>query len=526
MQEVSHLAMSILVVSITSGYEVIDGQLDELSLWSTVKSASEIRENMFKMLTGNESGLIGYYTFDNTTGTTLQDFSGNENDGTLINMASEDWISSSAFNTWLNTDSNTWSSHPNWSWGRAPSSTDNLGIYAYSGGVDPSLDGSPTLNNIYLGSGALLSLTSGFTLNGNLFLDNDLDLNGQVISLGSNGQLIESPGNTLYNSNGNVTVTQTLSGITSENVGGLGAEITTAANIGSTTITRTHAAQTGNGNQSILRAYDISPTNNSGLNATLVFHYDDSELNGLDESTLILYRSEDGGSTWQPVGGTVNTTENTITLSNIDQFSLWTAGGTGDDALPVELSWFSGQNSSSGIKLNWTTQTETDNAGFILLRNGVEVAGYENTDALKGHGTTSQPQSYTYTDSDVSLDATYTYQLVSMDYSGLRHNYPQTVEVKVTEAVATRQLEEYGLAQNYPNPFNPSTTIKYTMKEAGEATLKVYDVLGRMVFEQIKASVKGENQINFNGSKLTSGMYYYQLNAEGFNKTLKMMLVK
>ncbi len=125
--------------------------------------------------------------------------------------------------------------------------------------------------------------------------------------------------------------------------------------MGSTTITRSHGQQTGNGNQSILRTYDISPTNNSELNATLVFHYDDSELNGLDESTLILYCSVDGGSTWQPMGGSVNTTENTITLSGITSFSRWTAGGTGDNALPVELSSFNGKNTSSGIKLNWLT---------------------------------------------------------------------------------------------------------------------------------------------------------------------------
>ncbi len=85
---------------------------------------------------------------------------------------------------------------------------------------------------------------------------------------------------------------------------------------------------------------------------------------------------------------------------------------------------------------------------------------------------------------------------------------------------------DYALMQNYPNPFNPSTTISFTMKKAGVATLKVYDMLGRLVIEQTKASVKGENQINFNGSKLTSGIYYYQLNAEGFSKTLKMLLLK
>ncbi len=212
------------------------------------------------------------------------------------------------------------------------------------------------------------------------------------------------------------------------------------------------------------------------------------------------------------------------TVNNGYPILSWQTGA--DNILPVELTNFSGMSTSKGVLLNWRTQTETDNAGFILLRNGAEVASFEYNDALKGHGTTSQSQSYTHTDRDVSLESTYTYQLVSVDYSGTRHSYSQTVEVKVVNAITSGKPIEYTLEQNYPNPFNPSTTITYTMKEVGVATLKVYDVLGRMVFEQTKASVKGENQINFNGSKLTSGMYYYQLNAEGFSKTLKMTLVK
>jgi len=64
------------------------------------------------------------------------------------------------------------------------------------------------------------------------------------------------------------------------------------------------------------------------------------------------------------------------------------------------------------------------------------------------------------------------------------------------------------------------------MKKAGVATLKVYDMLGRNVFEkQLQASI-GANSVTFDAQNLTSGVYFYQLNAEGFSKTMKMMLVK
>ncbi len=195
--------------------------------------------------------------------------------------------------------------------------------------------------------------------------------------------------------------------------------------------------------------------------------------------------------------------------------------------LPVELAGFSGTSILDGVKLNWQTETETDNAGFILLRNGVEIASYKNAEALKGHGTSSLQHAYIFTDSDVMLDETYTYQLISVDYSGDRHTYPQTVEVKVTETTTGgNKAYNYTLEQNYPNPFNPSTTISFTMKKSGVATLKVYDMLGRNVFEkQIQASAGGNTEV-FNAQNLTSGIYFYQLNTEGFSKTMKMTLVR
>ena len=253
-----------------------------------------------------------------------------------------------------------------------------------------------------------------------------------------------------------------------------------------------------------------------------------------DCATIYVLKRDNSSLPWQDVvadlGATLDRSncavDSTITIEDLSGFSDFVIGGGSDNPLPVELAGFSGTSTQNGIQLNWSTQSETNNAGFVVLRNGIEIASYKTSEALEGHGSTSNKQAYAYIDGDVSLNETYAYQLVSVDYSGLQHSYPQTVEVKVVDAITSGKPIEYTLEQNYPNPFNPSTTITYTMKKPGVATLKVYDMLGRLVIEQTKASVKGQNQINFNGSKLTSGMYYYQLNAEGFSKTLKMTLVK
>nr|NQU93918.1 T9SS type A sorting domain-containing protein [Bacteroidota bacterium] len=313
----------------TSLWETVDASMDELRVWNDVRTVTEIREYMCKNLTGNETGLVAYYNFDNKSGTILQDFSGNDNDGTLYYMdPATDWIASTAFNTWLNTNADSWTTASNWSRGSAPVSTDNVGVYTYSGGTDAILDGSPEVNNFLLGGSSFMEIISEITVNGSFFLESDLDLYGQTITLGSTATLVEGTG-ILYGTSGTITTTRDLNNITAQNVAGLGATITTSANMGSTVITRGLAFQTGGyGNESIKRYYDIAPTTNTGLNATLVFNYYDSELNGLTEADLVLFRSTDGGSVWIDNGGTVETGANTITLASIDAFSRWTAGST------------------------------------------------------------------------------------------------------------------------------------------------------------------------------------------------------
>jgi len=87
--------------------------------------------------------------------------------------------------------------------------------------------------------------------------------------------------------------------------------------------------------------------------------------------------------------------------------------------------------------------------------------------------------------------------------------------------------KENRLFDNYPNPFNPTTTIKYELKEAVNLTLKVYDSLGRLV-KTIEEGIKpaGRYEVSFNGSDLSSGMYFYRLQSDKFNFTKKMLTIK
>jgi len=523
-------------IASNSGSErFLDGSMDEVRVWLTARTASEIRENMCKTLTGNETGLVAYYNFDNTAGTTLQNIASNSYDGTLLgSMTDADWVVSSAFNTWLNTSSSSWSTTTNWSRGNTPGSSDNVGVYSYSGGSEPALPGSTYVKILYLASSTSLTLNDAITIMDALILDADLDLNGQQININNDATLYEYTGR-VYGSSGKLHHNPNLSSaLSSENIAGLGAEITTGSALGVTTIDRGHAAQSGNGNQSILRYYDITPTTNTGLDATLVFYYNDSELNGLTESNLVLYKSTDSGSTWTNMGGTVDVDANTVTLIGIDSFSRWTLGGTSDQSLPVELTDFGAEYQSNGVLLSWRTASETENLGFIIQRKTnhewLEIASYASNKSLEGQGSTSEATDYIYRDTKVQGGVAYEYRLGDVDYRGtLTWHDPKQLTIMIKDPVVP---SEFGLQKAYPNPFNPSTTIRYGLPEESNVSLVIYDLRGNLI-----QTMRSEHQsagwydVVWNGetpdgTTLCTGIYFARLVAGEYTQVIKMLYLK
>ena len=85
----------------------------------------------------------------------------------------------------------------------------------------------------------------------------------------------------------------------------------------------------------------------------------------------------------------------------------------------------------------------------------------------------------------------------------------------------------FTLSQNYPNPFNPNTTIEYSIPKRSHVTIKVYDLLGREIATLInEEKPAGNYSVNFDGSDLSSGIYFYRLTASEFNQTKKLILIK
>lgn len=85
----------------------------------------------------------------------------------------------------------------------------------------------------------------------------------------------------------------------------------------------------------------------------------------------------------------------------------------------------------------------------------------------------------------------------------------------------------FRLEHNYPNPFNPTTTIRYEVPRTSFVTIRVYNVLGQEVVTLVSEKREpGRYQVVFDGSKLSSGVYFYRLQANGYANTLKLLLMK
>ncbi len=126
---------------------------------------------------------------------------------------------------------------------------------------------------------------------------------------------------------------------------------------------------------------------------------------------------------------------------------------------------------------------------------------------------------------DFSVDGKYAYVAC---FGGSGYPYVQRLynpNVDVNDGVAV--VSDYTLDQNFPNPFNPTTEIRFSLKNAGHVSLKVYDMLGNQVADLINAQrAAGTHTVSFDGKNLASGTYVYQLVVNNVRLANKMMLIK
>jgi hypothetical protein len=199
-----------------------------------------------------------------------------------------------------------------------------------------------------------------------------------------------------------------------------------------------------------------------------------------------------------------------------------------DAPLPIQLASFSGTTQSNNrVRLDWGTISEINNFGFYVLRKGEGESQFAElpNSFVAGHGTTNEPQFYSWSDNFILTGSTQ-YRLKQVDLDGAAHfTEPITVssptDVKGTEPIM------FKLEQNYPNPFNPSTTIEYTLPSRASVTLKLYDVVGREVMTLVSGIQDGgSHSVRVDASSIASGVYFYRLNTGNITSLKKMVVMR
>ncbi|PQJ26873.1 hypothetical protein BSZ35_18255 [Salinibacter sp. 10B] len=331
---------------------------------------------------------------------------------------------------------------------------------------------------------------------------------------------------------GTLTATRALNGPSSANPAGLGAFLSASADLGEVTVTRGHAVQTGGGNESIERYYDIDPSGtNSGLNADLKIEYRDAELGTIsDESNLVFFKSDDGGTSWAEKGITSqDETANTATLQGISSFSRWTLGSS-TSPLPVEMAAFeaarAGKGTEEAVRLRWQTASESGNAGFEVQRKAAgssvtkwQTVGFRESKAEGGSA--SEALAYRFVDEDLPYAAdTLKYRLRQVDLDG-------SAEVTDPVRVARGGVTELRLKKTYPNPARSRVTVRFAVPETtaeGEARLQLYDILGRQVRSAPTEAGRHKRQLSVRD--LASGVYVLRLEAGETSQTRRLTVVK
>ncbi len=233
----------------------------------------------------------------------------------------------------------------------------------------------------------------------------------------------------------------------------------------------------------------------------------------------------------------VFTTSTPLTSGTIDTFWLshpycsdvvtWTAGdssGTIEGPLPVELTAFEAIAGDGQVTLRWRTESELDNDHFLLYKRKAGEEDFRKLSEIPGHGTTTEPHDYEYVDRWVQNGLTYEYRISDVDITGR-----ETIHEQIVSATPARNATplDFALHPNHPNPFNPTTTIRYDVKQAGQVRLTIFNLLGQEVARLVDGrQVTGSHTISWDAADLPSGIYLCRMEAEGFQETRKVMLLK
>jgi pullulanase/glycogen debranching enzyme len=273
--------------------------------------------------------------------------------------------------------------------------------------------------------------------------------------------------------------------------------------------------------------YVVTADDALGFDGSTEIQLDVSTLGGVDDASAVtLYQrpTEDAGS-FTALSTTYDADEDELTApidasDTLGEFVL----ASNSEELPVEMAGFDAATRDDAVRLTWQTASETNNAEFRIQRregegtNG-EAGAWTTVGSVEGSGTTSQAQSYRFTDDNLPYEAdALTYRLAQVDTDGRIH-HSKTITV-------TRSVDEVVLRGTFPNPARNQVTVQYALPKKQSATLRLYDVLGRRVETVAQSTQQGRRQVTLDVSGLTSGVYFLRLTAGDATRTQRLTIVR
>jgi len=245
---------------------------------------------------------------------------------------------------------------------------------------------------------------------------------------------------------------------------------------------------------SIGRFYDIAPANNTGLNATLRLSYFDTELNGIAEVGLGLFKSEDGIN-WTDIGSTTkDTTANFVEKTGLDSLSKWTLSTDGHNNLPVEFLSFDAACEGSGTRLTWITAQEANTSHFNIEKSE-DGAHWTVIGAVTAAGNSTVREKYTYLDQQGA--PTGYYRIAEVDLDGTMR-YTRMVH---SSCVAPDALSLW------PNPIHDLLFVKIAATTSSKVIIRLFNPKGDLIREQEAFLSPGSNQFNLDLRSLAAGVY-------------------
>ncbi|MVN76639.1 T9SS type A sorting domain-containing protein [Hymenobacter sp. HMF4947] len=256
-------------------------------------------------------------------------------------------------------------------------------------------------------------------------------------------------------------------------------------------------------------------------NIDVIFHYLDSadELNTIKEENLTMFRSKVNGAPYQPVAGSLNQTNNTVTRLALPSLTTsYITLGDKTNPLPVSLTAFTATRSNQNAVLAWTTASELNNAGFEVQVSNDGTAFRKLTFVTSKSPNSSQTINYSYTDTETNKLGIRYYRLRQVDTDGEDSYSPVRALSFDGAAVASATLSAY------PNPFSNKIdfNLDATTVGSGVAHVQVMDMAGRTVREQ-NLSVANASLTLDGLDNLRSGVYIAKVTlANGSTQTVRI----